>query len=51
MYPTAIASDVFLVIDRYCEISGGTITRNACGNTTSRSANPLRRPNASAASV
>ena len=40
----ATASEEFLVRLRYWLVSGGTITRSACGTTTRRSVNPRRRP-------
>ena len=43
----ATASDEFLVRLRYWLVSGGMITRIACGMTTSRSVGPARRPSAS----
>ena len=46
-----MASEEFLVRLRYCEISGGMITRSACGRTTRLITRPGRRPSAPAASV
>ena len=40
----ATASDEFLVRLRYWLVSGGMITRIACGMTTSRSVGPGRKP-------
>ena len=46
-----MASDEFLVRFRYCEMSGGMITRSACGRTTSDMIRRGRIPSAAAASV
>ena len=42
----ATASEEFLVRLRYWLVSGGMMTRIACGTTTSRSVWPGRRPSA-----
>ena len=47
----ATASEEFLVRFRYWLVSGGMITRSACGITTRRSVGPRRSPSACAASV
>ena len=47
----ANASELFFIRFRYWLVSGGTITRNACGRITRRSVGPLGRPSARAASV
>ena len=47
----ATASEEFLIRLRYWLVSGGMMTRIACGTTTSRSVAPARRPSACAASV
>ena len=46
----ATASDEFLVRFRYWLVSGGMITRSACGRTTRRMAWRLPRPSEAAAS-
>ena len=47
----AIASELFLTMLRYWLVIGGTITRSACGSSTSRITWPRDRPIAMAASV
>ena len=47
----AAPSDEFLVRLRYWLVSGGTMTRIACGTMTSRSRSPSLRPSDWAASV
>ena len=51
VYPTAPPKLLFLVRFRYWLISGGTITRSACGKVTLRSASIGDSPNARAAST
>ena len=45
------ASEEFFVRLRYWFVSGGRITRRACGRTTSRKVGAARRPSAWAASL
>ena len=47
----AMASDEFLVRLRYWLVSGGTMTRNACGITTKFKVRPRLKPSAAEASV
>ena len=47
----ATASELFLVRFRYWLVIGGTMTRSACGSTTSRIDLAARRPSAIAASL
>ena len=47
----ATASEEFLIRLRYWLVSGGMMTRIACGTTTRRSVVPERKPSACAASV
>jgi len=49
--PMITASELFLVRLRYSLVIGGTMTRKACGNTTSRIRWPGFRPSAIAASL
>ena len=50
-YPIATASDEFLVRLRYWLVSGGRITRIACGTTISRNVEPRDSPSDAPASI
>ncbi len=47
----AMANELFLVMLRYWLVIGGTITRSACGSSTSRITWPRLSPSAMAASL